>query len=352
MARPPEIGNVQLYPDRPLNARDKNGYVLKFYCPIKGKRIRKNAGTRDRREARKILRECRERLLNGEYVKSGGAITEQQQATKRQVHVVLQQPAEPGDMSWADCYDRYRTHYRARTRDKSTADALSRLSISERILKTDRQERGLPEDGPIAEFLNLDSLEYLQERLLEGDEGRYESRSATTANSALAAVMAFARYCFRHGWIENLPPLTRLSVSEFMKGRPISEEEFEEMIDATPAVVGEMAAVPWRFILRVLWESGFRIGDCLDFSWDDKRHIHPVWPSRKGEHPTVVVPPTQKNGKAQEIPNAAGASGVIGNSAGRSPNGVGSPSASSDEGQGGISAYFGRSCAPDGDVFE
>ena len=76
MTRGPDIGNVQLYPDRPLRRDDKNGYVLKFYCPIVGKRIRKNCGTRDRREARRIQRECRDRLLDGKYVASGGAITE------------------------------------------------------------------------------------------------------------------------------------------------------------------------------------------------------------------------------------------------------------------------------------
>ena len=76
MPRKPEIGNVQLYPNRPLKVSDKNGYVLKFYCPVQRKRIRKNCGTRNRREARSILRECRERLINGQYIESGGAITE------------------------------------------------------------------------------------------------------------------------------------------------------------------------------------------------------------------------------------------------------------------------------------
>ena len=61
MPRRPEIGNIQLYPNRPLQASDRNGFVLKFYCPIIGKRVRKNCGTRDRREARRVLQECRER---------------------------------------------------------------------------------------------------------------------------------------------------------------------------------------------------------------------------------------------------------------------------------------------------
>ena len=75
MARKPEVGNVQVYPDRPLSPSDKSGYVLQFFCPIQGKRIRRSCGTRDRREARAILRECRERLLNGKYAASRGAIT-------------------------------------------------------------------------------------------------------------------------------------------------------------------------------------------------------------------------------------------------------------------------------------
>jgi len=59
MARKPEVGNVQLYPKRALRQDDKNGYVPKFYCPIRG-HIRRNCGTRDRRDARRILRECSE----------------------------------------------------------------------------------------------------------------------------------------------------------------------------------------------------------------------------------------------------------------------------------------------------
>ena len=75
MPRRPEIGNVKLYPDRPLRDSDKYGYVLKFYCPLQQKRIRRSCGTRDRREARRVMRECQERLINGQYALSGGAIT-------------------------------------------------------------------------------------------------------------------------------------------------------------------------------------------------------------------------------------------------------------------------------------
>ena len=177
MARRPEIGNVKLYPDRPLKASDKNGYVLKSYCPIRQERIRRNCGTRDRREARRILRECRERLLNGKYAESDGAISEQQERTGVKVRAVWPNQTDPSAETWQDCYDRYRDFKQNRVRDNSHGHALSRIGIAERILEDRRQDQGLPEGGPVADYMTLDGLEYLQDRLLAGDESRFDSRA-------------------------------------------------------------------------------------------------------------------------------------------------------------------------------
>ncbi len=74
------------------------------------------------------------------------------------------------------------------------------------------------------------------------------------------------------------------------------------MIEATPNVVGTSSAESWQFALRILWESGFRVGDLMDFSWDDTRHLHPSWPSQPDQLPTIVIPSSQKNKRVQEIP--------------------------------------------------
>ena len=311
MARRPEIGNVQLYPDRPLKASDKNGYVLKFYCPIHQRRIRRNCGTRNRREARSILRECRERLLNGMYAGSDGAITEQQEKTQVKVRAILAQPEKLSGKSWQECYDRYREHLQNRVRGNSLGHASSRIGIAERILEGARQDQGLPEGGPIAEYVTLDALEYLQDRLLAGDESRFDSRAPTTVDSVLRAVMTFVRYCHAHGWIGEVLKLPKLATDDVMKGRPISQDEFNAMLDAVPAVVGKRPAPSWQFTLEVLWESTFRVGDVMDFSWDDERRIHPIWPNRSNHRPTLMIPPTQKNGKAQEIPMLPGLHGLL-----------------------------------------
>ena len=91
-----------------------------------------------------------------------------------------------------------------------------------------------------------------------------------------------------------------------MKGRPITPDEFDRMLEAVPSVVGKESATSWRFALHVLWESAFRVSDLMDFSWDDERHIHPVWPKSRHEHPTIIIPSTQKNGRNQEVPMLPG----------------------------------------------
>jgi integrase len=185
------------------------------------------------------------------------------------------------------------------------------VAIAERVLEGYREDRGLSEGLLVREVLTLDMLEYLQDRLLAGDECRYDVRSPNTVNSMMGAVMAFVRFCSKHDWIDKVPDVPKLEVDDVMKGRPITTEEFERMLAVTPTVVGKSSAASWQFALSVLWESAFRIGDLMDFSWDDERHIHPVWPSRKGHHPTLVIPSTQKNGQLQEIPMLPGLQTIL-----------------------------------------
>ena len=298
MARKPEIGNVQLYPNRPLKRDDKNGYVLKFYCPIQGRRIRKGCGTRDRREAGRILRECRERLLNGRYVESGGAITAEDELVSRPQMALV-----AGDgLTWAECSEQYRNRMKSRMRRRSHADTTYRLNVAERIFRRHCDAQGGPSEPLLAECTTRASLESLQDALLAGIEGRRGARSPNSVNSMMASILAFVGYCRDHEWIDRVPRLAKIEVDEVMKGRPISGEEFDRMIAATAAVVGNAAAPSWIFALKVLWESTFRIQDAMRFSWDDAEQIYPVWPRLRSKHPTIVIPSSQKNRKNEEIP--------------------------------------------------
>ncbi|QGJ68570.1 Hypothetical protein PBC10988_2310 [Planctomycetales bacterium 10988] len=306
MSRKPEIGNVQLYPLRPLKKSDKNGYLLKFYCPILSKRIRKNCGTRDRRQARRVQRECQERLLNGEYVASGGAIRKADEKRGPQPSSLTGGATAAQEMTWEEAQEKYRAFKRIRLRDQSFQSLCSRIQMAERILISRCSEE---EGGPgitLKESMTLASFEYLQEKLLEGAESRQDCRLPSTVNSIMGDVMAFARYCSDHEWIAKEPPLKDLHQEEVMRGRAITTEEFERMLASTSKVVGNEAAESWNFLLRVLWESGFRVADVLNFTWDEETKIHPKWAGRRQSHSTLVIPSTQKNKKHEEIPMLPG----------------------------------------------
>ena len=306
MSRKPEIGNVQVYPKRPLRKSDKNGYVLKFYCPIKETRIRKSCGTRNRREAGRVQRQCRERLLNGEYVASNGAITKQHEIATPPPIYARDQDDQRSSITWDEVFEQYRAYKVNRMRKQSYQSLTSRINMCGRIFEARRANEQLAPGATLEECMSLVSLEYLQDQLLDGAEGRYDSRQPVTVNSMMGDVLAFARYCYAHEWIAKVPPLRDLDEDEPMRGRSITGEEFDRMIERASRVVGETAAKSWVFLLNLLWESGFRIAEVLNFSWDNETKIHPRWNTRHPENSTLVFPSTQKNRKTEEIPMLPG----------------------------------------------
>jgi len=63
-------------------------------------------------------------------------------------------------------------------------------------------------------------------------------------------------------------------------GRPITGEEFERMLEATAAVVGDDSAPGWRRYLMGLWTSGLRLSESLDLFWDPQGSLVPVFPEQ------------------------------------------------------------------------
>ncbi|WP_291176665.1 site-specific integrase [Gimesia sp.] len=77
--------------------------------------------------------------------------------------------------------------------------------------------------------------------------------------------------------VPEFPKLKRVRSEKAMKGRPITLEEFERMLDAVPKVIKmtgsskeDKARVveSWKFYLRGLWFSGLRLAESLELYWD------------------------------------------------------------------------------------
>jgi integrase len=84
-----------------------------------------------------------------------------------------------------------------------------------------------------------------------------------------------------------------------MKGRPITAEEFERMLEKTAEVVGEEAAPEWRRYLRGLWVSGLRLTESMDLWWDRPDRLYPVFP-KKGR-PMLHVPGELEKGNSDRL---------------------------------------------------
>lgn len=70
-----------------------------------------------------------------------------------------------------------------------------------------------------------------------------------------------------------------------MRGRPITTEEFERMLDACDRVRPRDAS-EWRELLTGLWLSGLRLGEALQLSWEPSA---PLSVDCDGKFPTLRI---------------------------------------------------------------
>lgn len=248
---------------------------LRYRCPHTDKRVRVSSGTHDMTEAEDKRDKLQAELLLGLVVKR-----------KRST-------GGPG-MPWEEFRERYRELQLSTLGEKTAVHAESRLDIAERILKP----RTL---GSVADS---EALHELQQKLFAGAESRFDRpRSKFTVRAYMAAVLAALNWAEYMQWLPAVPKVKKVKTARLthMKGRPITAEEFERMLDKTAEVVGDEAGDSWKYLLRGLWESGLRLGELMDVHWTDRECIVPDWES--GALPVLAIPhEKQKNETEESIP--------------------------------------------------
>ncbi len=195
-------------------------------------------------------------------------------------------------MAWTDFRIRYTDLQLSTLRAKTVSAAESRLDIAERILKP----------RALADVANSEALHELQSRLVAGDEGK-GPRAAYTVRNYMASVVAALNWAATMGWLPAVPRLKKIKVAKLrqMKGRPISTEEFERMLDKVKDKVGDDAKASWKYLLSGLWESGLRLDELMHVHWSDERFIVPHW--KRGALPVLSIPASmQKNETEETIP--------------------------------------------------
>src|SRR5262245_787397 len=87
-----------------------------------------------------------------------------------------------------------------------------------------------------------------------------------------------------------------------MKGRPITQEEFDLMLENVEAIVGQGDAPSWRHYLEGLWWSGLRLTESLDLFWDDDTKLCVVF--TRGEVMLRIPGELEKGNKDRLLPIA------------------------------------------------
>ncbi len=205
-------------------------FYLRYTDPLTGRTIEKSAATSKHAEAVKAAGKWEAELREGRYQK-------------------------PNRMAW----EAFRHYY---TTNAMPALALSSQATYEATINVFERECRPRKLADVTTAKITGFVTKLREKEL----------SEATVARHLRQLKAMMRWAHREGLLNVLPKFTmpkRVKGAKIMRGRPITGEEFERMIAATPKVVENAAAESWRFYLRGLWASGLRLSESLTLRWDD-----------------------------------------------------------------------------------
>jgi integrase len=221
---------------RVVRRADKDKLVLRWTDPTTGKTRERTTDTTKRREA---LRQAAEIALQ---VEDGQRLDE---------------------IGWKAFRNRYEDEKLVLQRPKSMAAFRTAANILDELMAP-----------KYLDDVDASLLSRLAARLREKD----------LTNATIASYLREIRVAMN--WAARVfpgfrPPEFRLPKtpkSKIMKGRPITGEEFDRMLTATPDVVGKRHAESWRFFLRGLWLSGLRLEEALTLDWEreDVIHVHGI----------------------------------------------------------------------------
>ncbi|MEO0530505.1 MAG: phage integrase SAM-like domain-containing protein [Planctomycetota bacterium] len=104
------------------------------------------------------------------------------------------------------------------------------------------------------------------------------------------------------GLVAMLPdckPPKAARVSDRMKGRPITEGEFDDMLSKVEDVVGPEKAANWTFYVNAMWLSGLRLSESLTLTWD--RSDNAISVDLSGKRAMLRIPAEVEKGKRDRL---------------------------------------------------
>lgn len=257
---------------------DRKHFQMQFIDPITRKKKTRSTGIartglkKDRVEAERVAAKWEAELREGRY-------------------------SDPSKITWAEFRRRYEDEVLSGLAKQTDVKSQIVFNLVERILNPTRLM------DVTADRLSTFTSELRKQEFCKGK--RQPARSETTIAGYLAHLRAALNWGASIGMIAKSPKfpiIKRTKGSTKMKGRAITAEEFDRMVEKVPKVVGESSAEAWIHFLRGMWLSGLRLTESLNLTWDDSSKL---MVDMDGEYPLFNIPAEhQKNFKDQVLPIA------------------------------------------------
>ena len=232
--------HVVKYPDR-------DNLVMRYRDPFTGRQVTKSSGTENEKEAVKTAAKWEDDLHNGRY-----------KAACR--------------MEWAEFRDKYEAEVLPGFADGTGDCKASVLNHVERTINPQRLSE-----------LTTARLSAFASMLRAG------GMKDTTLSVHLAHLKPVLRWAVRQGYLRAMPevdmPKRAKGVNRAMRGRPVTGEELDRMLDKVSAV-RKREPEKWQRLIRGLYLSGLRLGEALALSWDDGA---PIRVDTTGKYPALRI---------------------------------------------------------------
>lgn len=208
---------------------DRRYLAMRYVDPITAKQVRRSTKTTNRREAEKVAAKWEAELREGRY-------------------------QAPSRVLWQT----FRERYEAEVLPSLAAKTVNKCdTVLDSVEKTIGAAR-------LAD-ITATTISRWQSKLRE------RKLSESTIASYSAHLRSALQWAVHMGMMREVPRIEkpkRAKGAKVMKGRPITGEEFDRMIEAVPKIVGKKRADAWKAYLNGLWQSGLRLGESLDLYWD------------------------------------------------------------------------------------
>lgn len=242
-----------------VSRKDRKFLSLRYTCPVTGERIEKSSGATSEKEAGKRAGEWQAELRAGGGGKSSA--------------------------SW----EAFRAAYedgKAFSMRKGTQEKIgSMFNVVEDLMRPDNIRRVTPE-----------WITTFQKRLLES------GREPATVASHCRHLKAATTWALEHKIITvvpRFPKLNKVRSAKVMKGRAVTGEEFERMLQAVQTELRPRQWLSIRVMLQGLWLSGLRLGEALELTWD--QWADGIRVDMSGPHVFLLIPAESEKGGRDRV---------------------------------------------------